>query len=201
MKVNEIFTSFQGEGPFIGKRATFLRLSGCNLNCDFCDTQSRDEGEIMSVDEVENALINEFEEHNTNFLVITGGEPTLQYEELKELVPLLDGKCEIQFESNGTSREDPIEKAYYVISPKIDKEEVYKRYLPYDNVFFKFVIEDQSDIDFVLELLEKYEKPANEVYLQPEFSKAPQVMDLIISNRLPLNIKVTGQLHKYLNQR
>lgn len=201
MKVNEIFTSFQGEGPFIGKRATFLRLSNCNLDCDFCDTQSRDEGDIMSVEEVENALLCEFDKHNTDFLVITGGEPTLQYEELKELVPLLDGKCEIQFESNGTSREDPIEKAYYVISPKIDKEDVYKRHLPYDNVFFKFVIENQTDIDFVLELLEKYEKPANDVYLQPEFSKAPQVMDLIISNRLPLNIKVTGQLHKYLNQR
>ena len=111
------------------------------------------------------------------------------------------GKCEIQFETNGTSKEDPIEEAYYVISPKTDKENVYKRYLQYGNVFFKFVIENQTDIDFVLELLEKYEKPANEVYLQPEFSKAPQVMDLILSNRLPLNVKVTGQLHKYLKQR
>lgn len=201
MKVNEIFTSFQGEGPFIGTRATFLRLSNCNLNCDFCDTLSRDEGEIMSVEEVGKALLGEFEKHNTDFLVITGGEPTLQYKELRKLLPLLDGKCIIQFESNGTSHEELIEEAYYVISPKIDKEDVYKRYLPYGNVFFKFVIESQQDIDFVLELLEKYEKPANDVYLQPEFSKAPQVMDLIISNRLPLNIKVTGQLHKYLNQR
>ena len=173
MEVNEIFTSFQGEGPFIGKRATFLRLSKCNLNCDFCDTESRDEGEVMSVEDVKNALLDEFDKHNTDFLVITGGEPTLH----------------------------PIEEAYYVISPKTDKENVYKRYLQYGNVFFKFVIENQTDIDFVLELLEKYEKPANEVYLQPEFSKAPQVMDLILSNRLPLNVKVTGQLHKYLKQR
>lgn len=201
MEVNEIFTSFQGEGPFIGKRATFLRLSKCNLNCDFCDTESRDEGEIMSIEDVKNALLDEFDKHNTDFLVITGGEPTLQYKELRELLPLLDGKCEIQFETNGTSHENPIEEAYYVISPKTDKENVYKRYLQYGNVFFKFVIENQTDIDFVLELLEKYEKPANEVYLQPEFSKAPQVMDLILSNRLPLNVRVTGQLHKYLKQR
>lgn len=201
MEVNEIFTSFQGEGPFIGKRATFLRLSKCNLNCDFCDTESRDEGEIMSIEDVKNALLDEFDKHNTDFLVITGGEPTLQYKELRELLPLLDGKCEIQFETNGTSHENPIEEVYYVISPKTDKENVYKRYLQYGNVFFKFVIENQTDIDFVLELLEKYEKPANEVYLQPEFSKAPQVMDLILSNRLPLNVKVTGQLHKYLKQR
>ncbi len=201
MEVNEIFTSFQGEGPFIGKRATFLRLSKCNLNCDFCDTESRDEGEVMSVEDVKNALLDEFDKHNTDFLVITGGEPTLQYKELRELLPLLDGKCEIQFETNGTSHENPIEEVYYVISPKTDKENVYKRYLQYGNVFFKFVIENQTDIDFVLELLEKYEKPANEVYLQPEFSKAPQVMDLILSNRLPLNVKVTGQLHKYLKQR
>lgn len=176
-------------------------MSKCNLNCDFCDTESRDEGEVMSVEDVKNALLDEFDKHNTDFLVITGGEPTLQYKELRELLPLLDGKCEIQFETNGTSHENPIEEAYYVISPKTDKENVYKRYLQYGNVFFKFVIENQTDIDFVLELLEKYEKPANEVYLQPEFSKAPQVMDLILSNRLPLNVKVTGQLHKYLKQR
>ena len=90
MEVNEIFTSFQGEGPFIGKRATFLRLSKCNLNCDFCDTESRDEGEIMSIEDVKNALLDEFDKHNTDFLVITGGEPTLQYKELRELLPLLD---------------------------------------------------------------------------------------------------------------
>ena len=201
MKVNEIFTSFQGEGPFIGMRATFLRLSECNLNCDFCDTQSRDEGDLMSVEEVKNLLLEELDKHNTNFLVITGGEPTLQYEEIKELVPLIKDKCTIQFESNGTSSEDMIKEAYYVISPKVDKEEVYKRYLPNDNVFFKFVIENQKDIDFVLELLGKYEKPANDIYLQPEFGNAPKVMDLIISNRLPLNIRLTGQLHKYLKQR
>ena len=156
MKVNEIFTSFQGEGPFIGMRATFLRLSECNLNCDFCDTQSRDEGDLMSVEEVKNLLLEELDKHNTNFLVITGGEPTLQYEEIKELVPLIKDKCTIQFESNGTSSEDMIKEAYYVISPKVDKEEVYKRYLPNDNVFFKFVIENQKDIDFVLELLGKW---------------------------------------------
>jgi len=199
MKVNEIFYSFQGEGPFIGTRAVFLRLSNCNLNCDFCDTQNNDKGVEMSIIEVKNRIEELSKEYNSNFLIITGGEPLLQYEELEKLINLINNQYTIQFETNGTINK-PLFDVYYVISPKIEKEEIFKRYVDCDNVFFKFVIENQKDIDFILELLDKYNKPKNPVYMQSEFSKASEVTSLILKNKLPKNIKITGQLHKYLNQ-
>ena len=79
MKVNEIFSSFQGEGLFNGVPATFLRLSECNLNCSFCDTDFED-FENMDVDIVKNIIINEMEEYNTKLLVITVGKTLLQYD-------------------------------------------------------------------------------------------------------------------------
>ena len=96
MKVNEIFYSLQGEGHFTGTPAVFVRLSGCNLNCDFCDTQ-HNRGIEMSEDEI----IAEVSKFPAYHVVITGGEPTLQ------LTPSLVNKLHaagkfVQIETNGT---------------------------------------------------------------------------------------------------
>lgn len=88
MKVVEIFDSFQGEGIYTGEPATFLRLGGCNLNCDFCDTEFDDYKEI-DVELVKECLLNHIKNHKNKLLVITGGEPLLHYDEIKELVDLL----------------------------------------------------------------------------------------------------------------
>lgn len=78
-KINDIFYSIQGEGFNIGKPAIFIRFSGCNLNCPFCDTNWKDYKEYT-----EEELIVEVEEiiKNNNieqpFIIFTGGEPTLQ---------------------------------------------------------------------------------------------------------------------------
>ena len=85
MRVIEIFDSFQGEGLYVGEPATFLRLGGCNLNCDFCDTEFDDYKEI-SVELVTECVLNHIQNHKNKLLVITGGEPLLHYDELKELV-------------------------------------------------------------------------------------------------------------------
>lgn len=96
MKVNEIFYSLQGEGHFTGTPAVFVRFSGCNLNCDFCDTQ-HNRGTEMSEDEI----IAEVSKYPTYHVVITGGEPTLQL--TSSLVNKLHtaGKF-VQIETNGT---------------------------------------------------------------------------------------------------
>ena len=64
MKVNEIFSSFQGEGVYCGVPATFLRLSGCNLNCEFCDTEFNEYKEI-SVELVKEIILQHMRNHNT----------------------------------------------------------------------------------------------------------------------------------------
>ena len=96
MKVNETFLSLQGEGYFTGTAAFFLRLSGCNLRCPFCDTQHQSYTE-MSEDEI----VAEASRHKPRHIVITGGEPALQLS--RTLVDKLHAAgFFIQVETNGT---------------------------------------------------------------------------------------------------
>ena len=113
MKVNETFLSLQGEGYFTGTAAFFLRLSGCNLRCPFCDTQHQSYTE-MSEDEI----VAEASRHKPRHIVITGGEPALQLTE--SLVDKLHAAgFFIQVETNGTL---PLPKGidWVTCSPKGD---------------------------------------------------------------------------------
>lgn len=199
IKVSEIFTSFQGEGPYIGIPATFLRLYGCNLNCKWCDTDISTY-EVLSVDDVAEILMTQMEFNNINLLVITGGEPTLQMEEIKRLIRELPEDIKIQLETNGSIFEY-VPEMEYVISPKEDKEKVFENYYEYENTFFKFVITSQEDIDEVISIKNKYSYNKT-IWLQPEFSMDGNIADLIRENFPRLeNIKLSVQTHKYLNQR
>ena len=199
IKVSEIFTSFQGEGPYIGTPATFLRLYGCNLNCQWCDTDISTY-EMLSVDDVAEILMTQMEFNNINLLVITGGEPTLQMEEIKRLIKELPDDIKIQLETNGSIFEY-LPEIEYVISPKEDKEKVFENYYKYENVFFKFVITCEEDIDEVISIKNKYGYDKT-IWLQGEFSKDALMADLIRENFPRLeNIKLSVQTHKYLSQR
>ena len=96
MKVNEIFYSLQGEGVFTGTAAIFVRLAGCNLHCDFCDTKHEDYT-IFTEEEIVKAI----SDYPAKHVVITGGEPTLQL--THSLVDRLHevGKF-VQIETNGS---------------------------------------------------------------------------------------------------
>ena len=199
IKVSEIFTSFQGEGPYVGTPATFLRLYGCNLNCQWCDTDISTY-EMLSVDDVAEILMTQMEFNNINLLVITGGEPTLQMEEIKRLIKELPEGIKIQLETNGSIFEY-LPEVEYVISPKEDKEKVFENYYKYDNVFFKFVITCEEDIDEVISIKNKYGYDKT-IWLQGEFSRDALMADLIRENFPRLeNVKLSVQTHKYLNQR
>lgn len=96
MKINETFLSLQGEGYFTGTPAFFLRFSGCNLQCPFCDTQHQSFTEMSEEDIVQEAC-----RHDTRHIVITGGEPALQL--TQSLVDKLHAAgFFIQVETNGT---------------------------------------------------------------------------------------------------
>ena len=199
IKVSEIFTSFQGEGPYVGTPATFLRLYGCNLNCPWCDTDISTY-ELLSVDDVAEILLTQMEFNNIKTLIITGGEPTLQMEEIKRLIKELPEDIKIQMETNGSLFEY-IPEIEYVISPKQEKEKVFENYYLYENTFFKFVITSQEDIDEVISLKEKYNYD-KAIWLQGEFSQDAEMADLIRENFPRLkNVKLSVQTHKYLNQR
>ena len=95
-KINEIFYSLQGEGVHTGTPAVFVRFSGCNLHCPFCDTR-HEEGIWMSNEEIVEAV----KRHPCRFVILTGGEPSLQIDE-DLLHRLHDAGRYICIETNGT---------------------------------------------------------------------------------------------------
>ena len=113
MRVNEIFYSLQGEGRHAGRAAVFIRLSGCNLKCPFCDTDFSQYRE-MTVEEIVDEVCRL--SLDCAFVVITGGEPTLQ-----DCTPLIDALHQnnyyVAMESNGTMYA-PYNRDWLTISPK-----------------------------------------------------------------------------------
>jgi len=173
MRVAEIFLSVQGEGLHVGRPAVFLRLQGCNLRCTAkaegydCDTpyaQDPSGGVEMSVEQVFKRLEQlRWECKGTPILVVTGGEPLLQAEELERLLwktELHKTFSSIVIETNGTVGLTPtlnqLLQAYLgmislVVSPK-------KQRLPLPEhlrlaSMIKFVISNESDFSFVNDLV------------------------------------------------
>ena len=98
-RINEIFYSIQGEGAFAGTPAVFVRFSGCNLACPWCDTDHSHAVE-MTRDELEDAVRALLKGHEGAIIVLTGGEPALQ---LRDDDPLFQGLgCRVCIETNGT---------------------------------------------------------------------------------------------------
>lgn len=110
-KINEIFVSLQGEGFHTGRSAIFVRFSGCNLSCSFCDTQHQDYVELT-----DDQIAEKVSTSPIDWVVLTGGEPSLQASEY--LVDLLhkQGK-KVAIETNGTC-EIPQNIDWITLSPK-----------------------------------------------------------------------------------
>ena len=111
MKVNEIFYSLQGEGYHSGTPAVFVRFSGCNLQCPFCDTQHAD-GQEMTEDEI----VAEVAQYPARLVVVTGGEPALQLTASLVYRFHTAGKY-VAVETNGTRRL-PENVDWITLSPK-----------------------------------------------------------------------------------
>ena len=147
-KINEIFYSLQGEGYHTGTPAIFVRFSGCNLKCDFCDTQ-HEEGKMMTDDEI----IAEVKKYPAVTVVLTGGEPSLWIDD--ELIDRLHqaGKY-VTIETNGT-RPLPAAIDWVTCSPKQGAK------LAIDRMDEVKVVYEGQDIS-IFELL-----PAEHFFLQP----------------------------------
>ena len=110
-KVNDIFSSLQGEGHHTGRAATFVRFAGCNLRCPFCDTDFTLYRE-MSAEEI----VESVKQYTTRFVVLTGGEPSLQVDDTL-VAALHEAGFYIAVETNGT-RLLPEGIDWVTVSPK-----------------------------------------------------------------------------------
>ena len=191
--VSEVFgPTIQGEGPSAGRRATFLRTAGCNLTCTWCDTKytwdwtqfdKSKEVEKVSLEALGNRLMaTRGRMLSPPMLVITGGEPMLQIEECYMAAIGAAIWPRIEIETNGTIRPGIIDyDVYFNVSPKMQSADVawdsqdpenintIKDYA-YDprTACFKFVIEDEDDLDQARRLIDDALIPPALVYLMPQ---------------------------------
>jgi 7-carboxy-7-deazaguanine synthase len=168
MRVTEIFHSLQGEGPLMGEPSVFIRLGGCiEPYCPWCDTQyawheyaEMDPGEI----------IREVSRYDCRDVVITGGEPFLQWESgLITLHGELAGKgCRILYETSGKAGIPVLSDATIVLSPKNIKG---KWQLALENLdrahYFKFVASDIKSLEEIDLFVQVNAIPKQKVYIMP----------------------------------
>jgi len=179
MIISEIFYSIQGEGPNIGKPSIFLRLAGCNLKCKWCDTKyALNSANFKSM--TNKKIIQKIKKYPCKNVVITGGEPLLQQDGLKELLDAMYG-YKIELETNG-SLPLKINNKFEQIncSPKLTSSGniAYPlKLLPTNKkVVYKFVICKKSDVDEVKAFCRKYKIPKEKIWLMPEGSKRELVI-------------------------
>ena len=116
LRLTEIFYSLHGEGFHSGTPAVFVRGAGCNLACTFCDTDFSLKGKL-SPEEVAERIA----EYPAKFVVLTGGDPTIQPEGFRKLVELLHERgYYVTMETNGTS-EDTLGVDWVTVSPKLSQ--------------------------------------------------------------------------------
>ncbi len=164
-KVNEMFFSIQGEGPDSGRPAVFIRLAGCNLNCWFCDTK-HESYEEKTVKHIEaNIRVLWPIRDVPPFIVITGGEPTLQdvnslFAHLFVAIPGLEGNLE----TNGTTEKTIpwVFSLRVIVSPKKDHPVSY------------LWLRRASAFKYVVDSSWRYESGKHGVYLPPGYSAPPE---------------------------
>lgn len=150
MRINEIFYSLQGEGHYAGTPAVFVRFSGCNLKCPFCDTDFHSFRE-MSIPEI----LREISVYPARRVILTGGEPTLQLT-ASFMNALHEAGYTIHIETNGTN-ELPAPADWVTCSPKSTAK---SNLQSIDELKIVYQGEDDDPSQFL-------SIPAGEYYLQP----------------------------------
>jgi 7-carboxy-7-deazaguanine synthase len=209
LQVNEIFYSIQGESTFTGRPCVFVRLTGCNLRCRWCDTAyAFYDGEMLTVEQV----LEQVRAYKCPLVEITGGEPLLQ-DEVHSLIDrlLLEG-YEVLVETGGSldvGRLDPrVVKILDLKAPGSGMD----RLNNLDNLQYldrkdqvKFVVADRRDYEWAKQMMAEHALAEKaQVLFSPVFGELDprELAEWILADRLPARLQI--QLHKYLwdpNQR
>lgn len=205
LKVNEIFYSIQGESSYVGRPCVFVRLTGCNLRCSYCDTQyAYEEGGIMEV----NHIFEQVAPYTCRLVEITGGEPLFQNETPILIESLLDDGYEVLLETNGTmdiSRVD--ERCVRIVDIKCPSSQMMEkndldnlnRLTPRDEL--KFVLGTREDYEYAKNILERRRADSKwicPVNFSPIFGQLnPETFaEWILEDHL--DVRLNLQLQKYI---
>ena len=203
LKISEIYSSIQGESSYQGLPCVFVRLTGCNLRCSWCDTAyAFFGGEDKSIEEI----LNTVKETGSPLVEITGGEPLIQEECYGLMTALCDEGMIVLLETGGSidtvKVDERVKKIIDFKAPSslmVDEND-------WNNVSrlaagdeLKFVIGDRADYDWSLEMIKEYELEEKTIINLSPVHNVLQPADLVkwvIEDGL--DVRVNLQLHKYI---
>jgi 7-carboxy-7-deazaguanine synthase len=204
LRINEIFFSIQGESTWAGCPCVFVRLTGCNLRCRWCDTEyAFYEGRHLAVDQI----VERVRGYGCTLVEVTGGEPLLQKGVHSLFRLLLDGGFTVLVETSG-------ERDLSLIEPRVIKimdlkcpssgECARNRMTNLQHLStrdeVKFVIADRYDFEWAHAIVNQYRLPqrVSAVLMSPVFGALPpaDLASWILSERLPVRLQL--QTHKYI---
>ena len=224
MKISEIFSSIQGEGIHAGKPSVFLRTALCNLKCVWCDTKytwdwdNYDYSKEVHEIPIEK-VIEKIKEFEPKHIVITGGEPLIQQNDIALLLSKLGDDYFVEVETDCTIIPDSVmleHVNHWNVSPKTSNSgnsreareipQCYDFFVKLENSVFKFVIEKESDLVEIDEMITKYSIPKNKILLMPQAStkdelnlKKEEIEKIAMANGLLFSSRL--QVERWGNQR
>ncbi len=203
LKITEIFYSLQGEASTVGFPTVFVRLTGCPLRCQYCDTEyAFHGGQWMGF----NDILAEVGQHKAGYVCVTGGEPLAQKNCTGLLTELCDAGYRVSVETSGAIDISPLDQRVVRVmdlktpgSGEMDRNllENIPNLRAQDTV--KFVVCDRADYEWARELALEHDLFAHcEVLFSPSYEQveARDLAEWLLEDGLPARFQI--QLHKYL---
>jgi 7-carboxy-7-deazaguanine synthase len=202
MKVCEIFLSIQGEGVTMGLPTSFVRLTGCNLRCKWCDTAyAYEEGEEMSIADI----LAKIRELGCQQVCVTGGEPLCQSETPKLVDHLISAGFMVTLETNGSVSiealqcSDNLMISLDVKCPSSGED----RKMDFSNIELlspndqlKFIIDGEGDYEYAKGVIEEHESLCHIVMIPVGGRELEELTRWVLEDNL--KIRVLPQLHKII---
>ena len=201
LNITEIFYSLQGEAKEVGIPTVFVRLTGCPLRCNYCDTAYAFKGNNpLSIQHI----LDEVAQYNAQYVCVTGGEPMAQSNCLKLLDSLIDSGYNVSMETSGSIDITPVNSKVSIVMDIKTPSSTEEHQNRYENLpilkskdQLKFVIASRSEFDWCNEILDNHEVES-EILFSPVYEslKPVELAEWILEKKLKVRLQV--QLHKLL---
>lgn len=202
LRVTEIFHSIQGESTHAGRPCAFVRLTGCNLRCRWCDSEyTFTGGEKMSLEDV----VAKVKSYGCDLVEITGGEPLAQQEAFDLIRRLCDEGLEVLIETSGSIDITPVDRRAKIIldikcpgSGEVEKNRWSNLddLRPHDEI--KFVIAGRGDYDWARNVINEKRLAGRTILFSPVWGELDlrSLAEWMLADRVPARLQT--QLHKHI---
>ena len=209
-KVVEIFESINGEGMRAGELAVFVRMKGCNLSCNYCDTMWANKPDCEFEEMTADQIVDRVKKSGIKNVTLTGGEPLLQKDADILLEAFSSEKAmRVEIETNGSIDLKPFlkfENVSFTMDYKLPESDM-EKYMNTDNFktlrkkdTLKFVASSVNDLKKAKEIIEKYELIGKvNIIFSPVFGKIEltDIVDFLKDNKLN-DVRMQLQMHKFI---